>query len=483
MLDRYLFTATLRRDGSSKFSKKNKYGNFPSVALAWKASNEEFLKSVNWVSSLKVRTSWGQTGAQNIGDFAYLSAIGFEGLSAFGDNNTLIRMAQFSNMANPDVKWETTTQTNLGLDLSVLENRIGITFDIYNKETKDLLLSSMPLPSYVGFSGPTVNLGEFQNKGVELQVDFRNILNKRDFIWDLGVNFSRNKNLVKDIGFTSKEKGGIGYLSAGRTRTYVGDEFGVFYGYKTEGIFQTQNEIDVLNATAIQKATELGYTNPAGYKYQTNVGPGDIKFKDVNGTAGDGSILPGQPDGKIDNSDMVAIGSPHAKFIYGANTRLSYKGLDLNVFCTGVYGNKIWNQNIEFFESLDLVGDFSNQTKRAWENRWISPEQPGDGKTPRTLNASNNNNKQGSDRYIEDGSYLRVKTITLGYNLPKSVVTKFKINNLRLYASLNDYFTFTNYSWYNPDIGDMNNSLSNFGVDYASYPSTKTVMFGINLGL
>jgi TonB-dependent starch-binding outer membrane protein SusC len=482
-LDKYLLTATIRRDGSSKFSSANKYANFPSVALAWKASNEEFLKPVTWLSSLKVRTSWGQSGAQNISDFAYLSSIGFQGLTAFGSNNTLIRMSQFNNMANPDVKWETTGQTNLGFDLSVLENRIGVTFDWYNKVTRDLLLSNMPLPSYVGFNGPTVNLGEFQNRGVELQLDYRNILNKPNLIWDFGLNFSRNKNLVNDIGFASKEKGGIGYLSAGRTRTYVGDEFGVFYGYKTEGIFQTQKEIDDLNAIAIQKATELGYTNPAGYKYQTNVGPGDIKFKDVNGTAADGSILPGQPDGKIDNSDVVAIGSPHPKFFYGANTRLSYKGLDLNVFFTGVYGNKIWNQNIESFESLDLAGDFVNQTKKAWENRWVSPEKPGDGKTPRTLNVSNNNNKQGSDRYIEDGSYLRVKTITLGYNLPKSVLSKFKINNLRLYASLNDYFTFTKYSWYNPDIGDMNNSLSNFGVDYASYPNTKTVMFGINLGL
>lgn len=482
-LDKYLLTTTIRRDGSSKFSKKNKYANFPSVALAWKASNEEFLKPVTWISSLKVRSSWGQTGAQNIGDFAYLSVIGFQGLTMFGDNSTLIRMAQFNNMANADVKWETTSQTNLGFDLSVLDNRIAFTFDWYNKITRDLLLSSMPIPSYVGYNGPTVNLGEFQNKGIELQVDFKNILNKGDFIWDFGLNFSKNKNVVNDIGFASKEKGGIGYISAGRTRTYVGDEFGVFYGYQTDGIFQTQQEIDQLNANAVQKAAELGYSNPTGYKYQTNVGPGDVKFKDINGTAADGTFLSGQPDGKIDNSDVVAIGSPHPKSIYGANTRLAYKGFDLNIFGTGVFGNKIFNQNLGSFESLDLVGDYTNQTKRAWENRWVSPEQPGDGKTPRTLNASNNNNLQTSDRFIENGSFFRIKTVTLGYNLPKSFLSKFKINNLRLYVSLNDYFTFTKYSWYNPDLGDMNNSLSNFGVDYASYPNTKTILFGINLGL
>jgi TonB-linked SusC/RagA family outer membrane protein len=482
-LDKYLLTATIRRDGSSKFSSDNKYANFPSMALAWKISNEEFMKSLNWLSSMKLRGSWGETGAQNISDFAYLSVIGFQGLTTFGDNNTLIRMAQFNNMANPNVKWETTAQTDLGFDLSVFDNRIGVSFDWYNKITSDLLLSSMPLPSYVGYSGPTVNLGEFQNQGVELQIDFKNILNKNDLVWDLGVNFTHNKNKVNDIGFASKEKGGIGYLSAGRTRTYVGDEYGVFYGYKVDGIFQSQQEIDDLNTKAVQKATEMGYTNPAGYRYQTNVGAGDVRFKDVNGTAPDGTVLIGQPDGKIDNSDIVALGSPHPKVILGANTRLAYKGIDLNIFCTGIIGNKIWNQNLESFESLDLTGDFVNQTKRAWDNRWISPEQPGDGKTPRTLNSSNNNNKQSSDRYIEDGSYFRVKTITLGYNIPKSLLSKINVNNLRLYVSFNDYFTFTKYSWYNPDLGDMNNSLSNYGVDYASYPNTKTIMFGINLGL
>lgn len=205
-------------------------------------------------------------------------------------------------------------------------------------------------------------------------------------------------------------------------------------------------------------------------------------FTDVHGTGPDGKIMFGQPDGKIDANDAVSLGSPLPKFIYGFNTRLNYKSFDLFVLTQGVYGNKIYNQNLRFFEALDII-DPVNQTQRAWDNRWVSESQPGDGKTPRLTGTTNNNNKQFSSRYIEDGSFFRIKNITLGYNVPQKFLSKARVTNLRLYVTAIDYFTFIKYSWYNPDLGAFRNDNDGFGVDYAGYPLAKTLMFGINLGL
>ncbi|NJK97992.1 MAG: TonB-dependent receptor [Bacteroidales bacterium] len=256
-------------------------------------SNEEFMKKLEFISALKLRGSWGETGAQNIQPFSNVSLAQWGNTIDFQNNTTLLQTATpSSRLPNADVKWETTVETNAGFDMGLFGNQVNITFDWYNKKTKDLLLGNLPLPGYVGFSGPTVNLGTMENKGLEFQVDVRDILKSSELKIDVGANISTNKNQVVDIGYFDKNFGQGGYIGTNNGRSYPGQEWGVFYGYKFAGIFQSQQEIDDLNAAAKTRAAELGLNNSASAVYQSALTkPGDRKYQDINGTGNDGKLF------------------------------------------------------------------------------------------------------------------------------------------------------------------------------------------------
>lgn len=463
--NRYLLTATIRRDGSSVFGPNNKYAVFPSVAIGWRLSDESFIKRISWVSNLKVRASWGQTGAQNIPPYQYLQTISADQqIVSFGNISTdaVNRVSIHNNIPNADLKWESTTQINLGFDGSFFNNRVGLVLDLYKKTTNNLLLSSVPVPSFLGYNGPSVNLGEFQNKGLEIQLNVNDVLNNSFFKWDINSNFSMNRNKVVSIGYNSQ------YLSTNFGRTYVGDAWGSFYGYSVEKVFQSPAEIASLDANAKKIQGQLGLPGAAAAVYQPNSPqPGDLKFRDVNG------------DGIIDQNDQTIIGNPNPKFIYGLTNSFSYKNIDLSIFLQGVYGNDIFNASRMQFEQFTANGDAPNQTAQA-KNRWISETITGDGKTPRAVYNDPNGNGRVSNRWVEDGSYLRIKSISLGYTIPSKILNRGKISNLRVYALLNDYFTISKYSWYNPDLGNLAGSNASFGVDNNIYPMAKTIMFGLN---
>ncbi len=477
--DKYLVTATIRRDGSSVFGPNDKYGIFPSVAMGWRLSNEGFMKKFQWISNLKVRGSWGQTGAQNINPYQYLQTISADQqIVSFGNitSDAVSKVAIHNNIPNPDLKWEATTQLDAGFDLSILKNKVSLVFDLYKKTTSNLLLSSIPVPSFMGYNGPSVNLGEFQNKGIEIQIDLKDVLNHHDFKWDIALNYSMNRNKVVSIGYNGL------YIGTNYGRTYPDNPWGTFYGYQVEKIFQNSTEIASLDANAKTVQGSLGIPDASTKVYQPNSPqPGDIKFKDINGTDSKGKLIPGMPDGIIDQNDQTIIGNPNPKFICGLTNSFSYKNFDLNVTIQGVYGNKIFNSSRMQFEQFTANGDAPNQTIAAL-NRWKSDSDPGNDKTPRTVFNDPNGNGRVSDRWIEDGSYLRVKNITLGYTIPSNLLHKIKISSLRVYLSLNNYFTLTKYAWYNPDLGNLAGSNASFGVDNNIYPLAKTMMFGLNVG-
>ena len=477
--DRYLITATFRRDGSSVFGPNNKYGNFPSIALGWRLSNEEFMKNLKWLSDFKLRGSLGKTGAQNIQPYQYLQTISVDQqIVSFGNISTdaTSKVAIHNNIPNPDLKWEATSQIDVGFDAAFFKSRFSLVFDAYRKTTNNLLLSSVPVPQFMGYSGPSVNLGEFKNEGIEVQVNIKDILNHSDFKWNMALNYSLNRNKVVSIGYNSS------YIGTNFGRTYINHSWGTFYGYQVEKILQNPEEIKKLDDNAKEVQASLGIPNSANSVYQPNSPqPGDIKFRDINGTDANGKLVEGTPDGKIDQNDQTFIGNPNPKFIYGLTNSFGYKNFDLIISLQGVYGNKIFNASRMAFEQFTANGDAPNQTSDAL-NRWISETKPGDGKTPRAVFDDPNGNGRVSDRWVEDGSYLRFKNITIGYSLPKNIIEKVKISNLRIYISLNDYITFSKYSWTNADLGNLAGSNGSFGVDNNIYPLAKTMLFGFNVG-
>lgn len=435
--DRYLFTLTARADGSSKFGANNKWSFFPSFAMAWRASEEAFLREVDWLSNLKVRASYGKTGNQNIDNYKSLAMLGTMNYALGGVLNSGVGP---NNIPNPDLKWETTASTDVGLDIGLFNNRLSLVVDYYYKKTTDLLWN-ISTPSSVGFGSIFKNIGSLENKGLEITLGADVFTG--EFKWNTQMNWSRNRNKVLEIpGYTPSTQGTLsGHLKVNGSWLEPGLPVGVWNLLKYDGVFQDQAQLE------------------AGPRSSANDKLGDARFVDKNG------------DGKINyTDDRMIVGDPNPDFIYGWTNNFSFKGFDFSVYLQGSYGNDIIN--IQRAET-NISGPWGNQ-RREILNRW----------TPTNTNTSVPRARVTvdplllqSDWLIEDGSYMRVKTMTLGYTFGN---VRF-MNSLRLYVTGQNLFTITNYSGFDPEVNSQGNSNLQLGVDYNAYPSAKAVLFGVNI--
>lgn len=442
--DKYLLTASIRADGSSRFGPQNKYGVFPSGSVAWRVSKERFMEQVNFVSDLKIRASYGVTGNQEIGLYDYARLLATQNY-AFG--NQIYPGVGATTLPNPLVKWEGVKQSDIGIDAYFLKNRLQVTADYFDKKTDGMLLQ-VPIPLSSGYiNAAAVNAGTVDNKGVELTISTR-LLDRKNFEWNSSFNISFIRNRVISLAGGSPIPGAGINFNQTISLTSVGHSIGEFYGYVTEGIFQT--------AADVAKHA----------KQQPGTAPGDIMFKDLN------------KDGVIDDNDRTYIGNPIPKFTAGFRNSFRYKDFDLNLLITGVYGNKLFNANRIFDEQMS--GAF-NQTAKTL-NRWQSAGQPGDGKMPRAVWDDPNTNARTSDRYVEDGSYLRIKNLTIGYKLPAGLSNKIKLQQVRFYAGVQNLLTITKYQGFDPEVGPYQQSGLQNGVDNGTYPVARTVTFGLNIG-
>jgi len=443
--DRYMLTATLRRDGSSRFGSENKYGYFPSVAAGWVISREDFMNDASSViDMLKLRASWGQNGSENIGNFGYTSIIGNQNIYYFGDSKTQYNGTQPTKIANPSLKWETSEQTNVGLDLATMKSSLRFTLDYYIKTTKDWLVTA-PVPMLVGNSAPTINGGSVRNSGFEAEVSYKKQF--RGVFFNGSINGAYNKNEVLDIQNSEKrlQGGDGGFGQSGVLFAEVGTPMGVFYGVKTNGIFQTADEVSA-------------YVNADGGKIQPNAQPGDIKFVDANA------------DGRITDADRVQIGSPYPTFTGGLNLNLEFKGFDVNMFVYAALGQEVYDATRRY--------DMNGTNYRAdWLDRWTGPGTSN--YYPRVTFTDNNQNMRTvSDFFIHDGSFVRLRNVTLGYTLPKTVTNYLKLKNLRFYVTAENLLTLTGYKGYDPEIGG---GVFSNGIDNGIYPQARTVLGGINV--
>jgi TonB-linked SusC/RagA family outer membrane protein len=446
--NKYLLTAIIRRDGSARFGSNNKYGTFPSISAGWVLSEESFLKnSGSIINFLKVRGSWGQNGNEEIGDFSYTSIISTGSNYYFGTDKTEYKGAQPQKIANPDLRWETSEQLDLGVDLRLLQNKISVTADYYIKTTKDWLVQA-PAPAMIGNTPPTVNGGNIRNSGLELELGYKNDFQKFHFEATLTGGF--NKNKVMDIPNLNKElKGGNGgFGQSGIIVFKEGEAAGSFYGVRTAGLFQSWEEVNAYTHTEGTTTTLI----------QPNAAPGDIKFVDQNN------------DGKIDEKDRVNLGSPFPDFTGGANINMSWKGIDFSMFWYASLGNKIWDATRRY----DIV--YSNYRTDAL-NRWIG-KGTSDSYPRLTLNDVNGNWSTPSDMYVKDASFLRLRSLTLGYTLPKNITQFIKIQKLRIYISAENLITITKYRGFDPEIGG---GVFANGIDYGNYPQPRTILGGINI--
>ncbi|MBX2963062.1 MAG: TonB-dependent receptor [Cyclobacteriaceae bacterium] len=442
--ERYLFSASYRIDGSSKFGANNRFGFFPSVSAGWVISREQFW-SVSQISFLKLRTSYGVNGNDRIGNLGYASLIGITGAYQFGKpgNQTIYQGLSSLFLDNPNLRWEESKQFDLGLEIGLLDDRLTIEFDYYRKTTSNLLMAATTA-LYIGNRPPTANVGEVVNQGFEMEANYRKHF--KDVLFNIGFNATTLTNKVTQVtdnGFID------GYTWPVRntviTRMEVGQPIGYFRGYRTGGVFNNQSEI-------------FSYINSNGDPIQPNAKPGDLKFIDVNG------------DGIIDEKDITNIGKPWPDFILGLNLSASYKGFDARILFSASIGNDIFRS----YERQDVP---NNNYQVEWLNRWT--ESNPNGSYPRLTTADTNNNSRPSDFYVEDGSYLRLKTLQLGYTLPAKIISKAKMKTLRLYAAIDNLLTLTGYTGLDPEIGSSGWILDT-SIDKGFYPQLKTVGFGLN---
>ena len=472
---KYYATVSFRADGSSKFSEDNRWGYFPSGSLAWTFTEEDFLKPTkSWFSNGKLRLSWGLTGNNRIDEYEYFNRLQVlrakvgdyisngsipSGVYPFNNDNTNVGAVPTS-IANNNLKWETTEQWNLGLDLSFFDERINFTGDIYRKTTRDLLLeASLPLSS--GFYSATKNIGKVRNDGIELSLSTVNIKNK-DFSWTTDFNIAFNKNEVLELSegqntLLTAAAFDQNYNSQSSYIAQVGLPMGMMYGYIYEGTYK----YDDFNQSG------NSYTLKPGVPYfstESNTQPGMPKYKDLNG------------DGIIDPNDRTIIGRGLPIHTGGFTNTFTYKGFDLSVFFQWSYGNDIMNANRLFFESSNNRSRELNQYA-SYANRW-TPENP-NSDIPAATNSSSN--RVISSRIVEDGSFLRLKTVTLGYTFPTKLIQKAKLSSARVYLAAQNLWTWTGYSGYDPEVSVRNSALTP-GLDFSSYPRAYSVSFGVNLG-
>lgn len=443
LLGRYLFTATGRYDGSSRFGENNKWAFFPSAAFAWNVSQEPFMESVEAISNLKIRTSYGETGNSEIGSYQSLARYSAT-LATMG--GVPVNAVRPTNVANPNLTWETTKQTDAGIDIGFLNNKINLTVDYYYKKTIDLLYS-VPLPIYSGYTGSLQNVGSVENKGWEFALGTTNIDRELKWNTDFNITFNRNKILQLPGGDIRYNTIPGHMLSTDSQILREGEVVGAFYGWVFDGVYQQGDD----------------------FSPQPSKKPGDVKYQDIFGRDASNNLVVGA-DGKINADDRTIIGNPHPDFIFGFNNDFKYKNFDLNIFFQGSYGNDMLN--ITRME-LDWMAGKGNATKDAL-NRWTPTNTNTD--VPR---ASASNNPEVSSRWVEDGSYLRLKNLALGYNVPKTAIGKIGIDQLRLFVSAQNIWTWTNYSGFDPEVS-FQDSNRNIGLDYMGYPNIKSFTFGIN---
>ncbi|GGE98095.1 TonB-dependent receptor [Hymenobacter cavernae] len=448
---RYLASFNFRRDGSSQFLPGRRAESFYSGSVGWNLAQEEFMQGVSALSLLKLRASVGQLGNSNIGNYPYASLVGGNFYYPFGGVST--QGLSIVSKGNPNIKWETSTQSNFGLDLGVLEGALQLSVDYFIKNTSNVLLN-LPQPSSAGNGGnPAVNAGKIRNQGLEVELSYRNTIGK-DWSYNVTGNLATLRNEVVSLGDATPSPGGRVDNNYNSTLTAIGHPIGSFYLLQKEGIFQNAQEVFT-----------HAYQGPG-------IQPGDVKFKDLSGPDG-------VPDGVIDEKDRTFVGSPIPKLTYGLTGNLRFKSLDLSLFFQGVQGNKLYNQ-----VNSDIEGFYRafNLTERAATHYWT-----GEGSTneyPRLTWTGASNNKQPSDRFLEDGSYLRLKNLQLGYTFGDKLLTPIKVSSVRLFVSIQNLLTFTKYSGLDPEQGTNSNSLGDgvraVGIDFGTYPSARTFTAGIN---
>jgi TonB-linked SusC/RagA family outer membrane protein len=452
--NRYLFTATARADGSSKFLKK--WGYFPSFSVGWNVHEEAFVKDsdlTSLISQLKVRAGWGQVGNEaSAGNSDYIAVMTSGYTSAIGGSTKPGSVQQA--YANPDLSWEAAEQLNFGLDFGLINMKLTGTLDYFIRTTKDMILAT-PIPQYAGMWRTRTNAGEMRNNGLEVSLRYQD--RKGKFSYSVGGNLSFVKNKVLDLGSPDPIYGSnVGRIQQPFTRTEVGREMGYFYGYKTDGLFQTQEEVDAYT-----------YTGEDGRQYpiQPGAAPGDVKFVKLSG------------DGKaLNEEDRTYLGSAMPDVTMGLNINLGYSNFDFMLFLQSALGNEIANAKVQDLYSSNMI-QWNMSTDMM--NRWTGPGTSNE--YPRLHSSDPNQNIRFSDRYVEDGSYLRIKNVQLGYTLPKSFTSRLKISRLRLYASVDNLYVFTSYRGFDPEMGDYLGESLNNGVDMGSYPRPRTITAGLNL--
>ncbi|MDB5010547.1 MAG: hypothetical protein JWQ06_1336 [Mucilaginibacter sp.] len=443
---RYILSASLRSDGSSRFGTSNRYGYFPAFSGAWILSDEPFIQKNDILSTLKLRGSWGKTGNSQIGDFASRTLVGG---GFFYNGGSGLAPTQ---LGTNTLSWEKTTQTDVAFDLGFFKDRLTLSVDLYKKITNGLL-ATVPLPGSSGFTGYTDNNGSVRNEGIEIDLHSTNFKSS-SFTWTTGFNIAFNRNTVLSLA-NNNNPYGTGFASW----VQVGQALGSFRGYVVDHIFQSQAEVDAANAaakTATGNATAL-------YQLATTA-PGDIKFKDLNG------------DGVVNSADQKILGSAQPQFTGGFNNYFKYHDIDLSFFFQFSMGGKLLNDTRQFAEGMNSVfGQFATTL-----NRWTPTNTNTD--MPRAVYGDPSQNTRISDRFIENGSYGRLKNLTLGYSLPSTIADKIHVRKIRLFASAQNLFTITKYKGFDPEISTFNDSNTSQGTEFLTVPQAKTITFGANVG-
>ena len=445
--EKYYLTASIRVDGSSKFSKDNKWATFPSVSGAYRLTGEEFMKNQKVFDDIKIRAGWGKVGNQNIDNSAYLSSIGTT-TYVFGETPNRIIGSTVSGIGNTNLKWETVEDWNVGLDLALLQSRLKITADYFEKTSHDMLMrkDNLLILGYPMWNGQMwENAGKMKATGWELGIIWNDHI--QDFTYGVGLNLSQVKNKAVKLNGDYIWTGGFSgdYI----VRNAEGESLSQFWGYKTAGIFQNETEVK-------------SYTNEHGESLQPNAKPGDLRFVDLNN------------DGVIDSNDKTHIGNPFPDLMVGLNLNAAYKGFDLVANFYGTIGNDIFNKNIGRYAGTDGQNVYAGTYDKTWRADNTGAEFP-----RLSVNDSNMNYRRVSDFFVEDGSYFRCKLLQIGYTLPKQWFNN-KLN-LRLSFSAQNLFTITNYSGADPEAASMGSSVTEAGIDYTGYPNPRTFLFGLNM--
>lgn len=438
--DKYLATVSLRSDGSSRFSRDNRTGYYPAFSLGWNISKESFMENVNWIDDLKIRGSWGSLGNQDIGQYYPFATI-------YSTANNVLNVI---SKGNPDVQWETTKMTNIGFDAGIFNRKLRLSVDYYVRNTEDILIQ-LPVSYTNGDAAPPyVNGAKMRNNGLDVTMNYSE--SKGDWSWDATGNITTIKNEVKSLYLGNEQ-----FISTGNATILLreGQPVSSFYGYRTAGIFQNQGDVD-------------NYVNKDGDLIQPNAKPGDIRFADLNA------------DGILDDKDREIIGHGLPKFTYSLNGNVRFKQFDLNLFFFGVSGNDVYNEVDNIISSFDSRG--FNSTERYFDEHWNG--EGTSNTTPRATYLDGNNNRRTSDRYIQNGSYLRLKNAVIGYNLPRSIRSA-GISSARVFISAQNLFTITKYKGMDPELYNNDNLASYsdlaIGIDMGTYPPAKTFNIGIQV--